>query len=95
MKKIGFAPPDSNDDDEKSKPSINEQIFTNYIDENYETHGDVEQKEFRTTLELITETSEMVMVGMNTVNTILQKKGFKTIFIEGVSNWILYEKKQS
>ena len=93
MKKIGFV--ESSSEAEEKDPlgfSFNEEMATRYIDENYSPDGDVAQKEFRTTLELITEMSEMVSIGMNTVNRILQGKGFKTIFIDGVSNWVMYEK---
>lgn len=92
MRKIGFVPSASDEEKKESKPDFNEQVVSSYIDENYSVTGEVDQKEFRTTLELITEMSEMVSVGMTTVNVILQEKGFKTTFIDGVSNWILYEK---
>ncbi len=92
MKKIGFVPSVSNEEEKKQGEDFDEQIVVQYIDENYSPDGDVSQKEFRTTLELITEMSEMVSIGMNKVNRILQGKGFKTIFIDGVSNWVMYEK---
>ena len=92
MKKIGFVPSVSNEEEKKQGEDFDEQMVSRYIDENYSPDGDVSQKEFRTTLELITEMSEMVSIGMNTVNRILQGKGFKTIFIDGVSNWVMYEK---
>lgn len=92
MKKIGFVPSVSNEEEKKQGEDFDEQIVIQYIDENYSPDGDVSQKEFRTTLELITEMREMVSIGMNTVNRILQGKGFKTIFIDGVSNWVMYEK---
>lgn len=95
MKKIGFAPTDPNEDDQESKPNINEQIVASYIDENYEVYGEVEQKEFRTTVELVIELREMVIASMTTINKLLKEKGFCTIFIEGVSYWIMYEKRRN
>ena len=103
MRKIGFVNSlpekeeneNENENENDNDPfgfSFNEEMATRYIDENYAPDGDVDQKEFRTTLELITEMSEMVDVVMRTVNKILHGKGFKTIFIDGVSNWVLYEK---
>lgn len=90
-KRIGFIQsPDEVKEKNRNNPS--EELVTAYIDANYTPYGEVEQKEFRTTLELIIEMQEMSDVGMNELNKMLQEKGFKTIFIEGVSNWIMYEK---
>ena len=97
MKKIGFvnSSPEKEENENDNDPfgfSFNAQMATLYLDENYSPDGDVEKKEFRTTMELITEMNEMVDVSMHTVNKILLEKGFKTIFIDGVSNWVLYER---
>lgn len=90
-KKIGFVQsPDEVNEKNRNNPS--EELVTAYIDANYTPYGEVEQKEFRTTRELIVELDETVTIGMSRLNKILKEKGFNTIFIEGISNWVLYIK---
>ena len=90
MKKIGFIQSDPEEKLPKATPS--EKLAIEYIEQNYTPTGDVEKKEFRTTLELIVEMSEMVAIDMSGLNSILMEKGFNTIFIEGVSNWVMYDR---
>lgn len=90
MKKIGFIKSDPEEKLPKATPS--EKLAIEYIEQNYTPTGDVEKKEFRTTLELIVEMSEMVTISMNDLNSILKDQGFRTIFIEGVSHWVMYLK---
>lgn len=92
-KRIGFVPEDNDENEnEDREPNVSEQLIIAYFNENYEPSGFVAQMEFRTTLELVNELSETVLVPMSVMNSILTKLGYRIKFIDGVSNWVLYEK---
>lgn len=97
MKKIGFAP--SADASEKHEEDFFEKmgkkkkaLIIQFIEANYTPSGSTNQKEFKTSAELEYLLDEMVDASISLINEVLNELGYKIQFLEGVPNWILYEK---
>jgi len=91
-KRIGF---DSyGDEDPEEKDNVNksvEQIKT-FLQAIYSNDGTTEQKEFRTTRDLIYELRDMITAGFKDMNEALSDLGYELEYLEGVPHWILYER---
>lgn len=91
-KKIGFYIPDE-DESKPERPDSSVIILRKFIESIYSPTGDTEQKEFRSALELQYELRESVEVSITALNEVLTAMGYELEFIEGVPNWVMYQKK--
>ena len=97
-KKIGFNAQQDDQDDVKDIDLMEEArektiaVLTQYINVNYSNEGDTDQKEFRTSMEIIYELREMMDVSISLLNRTLNEMEFKMQFLEGVPNWVMYRK---
>lgn len=91
---IGFnSYPDNEDDqDEQERKDKDVEALKAFIQELYKPEGITEQKEFRTSLELKYELREMIDASTQDLSTALSELGYKHTFIEGVPNWVMYQK---
>lgn len=63
-----------------------------YIAENYMPIGESDKKDYITSADIVRELSEMVTINIAKVTELMDKAGFKTEFIEGKPNWVVYTK---
>lgn len=90
-KKIGFYIPDE-DESKPEQPDSSVIILRKFIEFIYSPSGSVEQKEFRSALELQYELRESVEVSVNELNDVLTDMGYQLEFIEGSPHWVMYQK---
>lgn len=96
-KKIGFAPSAKGEKDQEEDPFIKAHkariaLISQFIDANYSPTGGTEQKNFRTSAELEYLLQETISVSLSNINEVMKELKFELIFLEGVPNWIVYEK---
>lgn len=90
-KRIGFFHGENDVDDEiGSKDS--KFYVVKFIDSNYSSSGDTEQKEFKTSTELIYMLRESIDVSVRLINEVMEELEYEMIFIDQVPNWVLYSK---
>ena len=65
-------------------------VATEYIMQTYSTSGETEEKEFRTTQELVHEVSEMAELTLKDMNKILSDIGYENTFIDGIATWVMF-----
>ncbi|GAB6122288.1 hypothetical protein [Dysgonomonas termitidis] len=101
-KRIGFVQ-DRKKEGEDSKKSHRESPETKAVDkvkialsqfirENFDTSGDTEDKDFKTSAELAYMLRESIRPSVSLVSTVMEELGFRLTFIEGVPHWSIYLK---
>lgn len=98
-KKIGFCSDDIDTDDEKGGEdwftkmfAVDKEHVKKFIEASYTPSGSTEQKEFKTSVELIYMLRETIDVSIKVVNEVMNDLGFQMIFIDQLPNWVLYSK---
>lgn len=96
-KKIGFAPTTKGEKEQEEDPFIKAHkakiaLISEFIEANYSPIGCTDQKNFRTSAELEFYLKETISVSLSNINEVMKELKFKLIFLEGVPNWIVYEK---
>lgn len=101
-RRIGFCPDDIDTDDEKGGEDWLTKMFTankehvkQFIEANYTPIGSTEQKDFKTSAELIYMLSETIDVSIKVVNEVMNELQYQMQYIDQVPNWVLYSKEIS
>ena len=95
-KKIGFTA--GNEDTEEKRDFIDQmledrkQAIKQFIEANYRSTGNVDEKEFKSSMELEYEMQEMTEASINTINSVMNELGFQVQFLEGKPYWVVYLK---
>ena len=90
-KKIGFFQNEIDENEEVELKDLKSYVKI-FIDSNYSSSGDTEQKEFKTSTELIYMFRESFDVSINLLNEVMEELVFKMIFIDQIPCWVLYSK---
>jgi len=91
-KVIGFGSYGDGDDlEEEQKKDKDVEALKTLIQSIYSPDGITEQKEFKTTAELIYELREMIPATGREMRTALSEMGFEIKYIDGTPMWVMYQ----
>ena len=98
-KRIGFCPDDIDNDDKQGSEdwltkmfAVNKEHVKQFIEASYTPSGSTEQKEFKTSAEIIYILRETIDVSIKVVNEVMIDLKYQMQYIDQVPNWILYSK---
>ncbi len=87
--KIGFYQPETNEPEVKKAATGNEKL-KEYIRQLYKPNGFSEEKDFKTSLELAYELSDMIEVTPTEVSEVMNELGYEVTSIENQVCFVLY-----
>lgn len=97
--RIGFFQGDNDTDDEKDGEdpffkllTVNKDQVKKFIEASYDPTGSTEQKEFKTSAELIYMLRETIDVSIKVVNEVMNDLQYQMQYIDQIPNWVLYSK---
>ncbi|HRZ98347.1 MAG TPA: hypothetical protein P5084_12395 [Paludibacter sp.] len=87
--KIGFYQPEADDPEEKEDSTGNEKL-KEYIRQLYKPNGFSHEKDFKTSLELAYELSDMIEVTPNKVAEVMNELGYEVTSIENQVCFVIF-----